>query len=312
MILLFLALGIDDGKPKAIPEKLLRLRTASHSMSITAPPNARRHLKGQFLCVRLPEFGKEYAHIKIQSGSENADAPDDVGYRLLDAMSKEKKLQVVTEGKLRYVHEDTRKQNANGGTMHAWVSTLGNELCVMTLVIEGETKPETKRKIVEEIAPKIVKSLRYERNLSHAGKNRRFSEGREDIIGVKDDDPGMAAAVAEAKATLVEFEDALKKPAGRDGFALKKKFEENDQVEWMWVCDLKAVAGGFEGALNSEPEVIKKVKLGDKIKLKRDDVADWMYLDNGAMVGGYSVRLLVDRMPPAKRKAMEKDLGIDN
>jgi uncharacterized protein YegJ (DUF2314 family) len=51
--------------------------------------------------------------------------------------------------------------------------------------------------------------------------------------------------------------------------------------------------------------VVKTVKTGDKIKVRKDTISDWMYVENNRLVGGYTVRILRNRLSLVQRKALD-------
>ena len=36
-----------------------------------------------------------------------------------------------------------------------------------------------------------------------------------------------------------------------------------------------------------------------------DDITDWMYIEDGRLIGGYTTRLLRERMSPEERKQLD-------
>jgi uncharacterized protein YegJ (DUF2314 family) len=79
-------------------------------------------------------------------------------------------------------------------------------------------------------------------------------------------------------------------------------------VEHFWVKITKFDGEQFEGTINNDPELVKTVKDGDRIKVEKEKVEDWMYVEKNKLVGGYTVRLLRDRLSPAERKALDDSL----
>jgi uncharacterized protein YegJ (DUF2314 family) len=65
----------------------------------------------------------------------------------------------------------------------------------------------------------------------------------------------------------------------------------------------------FHGRLNNRPVDVRAIKLGDAVTVAPDEISDWMYVDNGKLVGGYTIRVLVDKLPPNERKQVEQESG---
>jgi uncharacterized protein YegJ (DUF2314 family) len=77
----------------------------------------------------------------------------------------------------------------------------------------------------------------------------------------------------------------------------------------MWINSLRFDGKVFHGRLNNNPYEVKAVKLGDIVTVDPKDVSDWMYIDKGKLIGGYTIRVVTDKLSPAERKAFEKEGG---
>ena len=64
----------------------------------------------------------------------------------------------------------------------------------------------------------------------------------------------------------------------------------------------------FEGTISNDPTIVKTVKSGDVVKVEKNAVEDWMYVEKRKLVGGYTVRVLRDRLSAAERKALDDSL----
>lgn len=121
----------------------------------------------------------------------------------------------------------------------------------------------------------------------------------------------MVKAIQTARSTVDQFAAAVSAPkAGQESFACKKPFTEGDTVEHMWITDVSFDGARFRGTVNNEPVEVKNVKLGQKTEVPRNEVSDWMYLENGKLVGGYTLRVLRSRMSPGERKDFDENCGF--
>lgn len=131
-----------------------------------------------------------------------------------------------------------------------------------------------------------------------AGEPEEVASGN--LVDVPDDDPEMRAAEAEARANLDGFLAELASPGpGHTLHAVKASFRDGEIVEHMWVGrGLTWDGARFHGHLANEPVDIGNMREGQEVVVDRDEVEDWMYYDDdGAIVGGYTVRVLMDRQP---------------
>lgn len=122
------------------------------------------------------------------------------------------------------------------------------------------------------------------------------------VIGSSGDDPKMLAATAEARRTWPEFLQAFRnKPVNSESFSAKFPFDAPDQKEFMWVEVVSINGDTVVGRLGNDPVWVKDLKLGDEVKMKVSQLSDWMYLKDGEIIGGYTVKVLMD-----KQKQQEK------
>ncbi len=129
------------------------------------------------------------------------------------------------------------------------------------------------------------------------------------IYSVEGEDPEMNAAILEANETLDNFNKALY-DFNADSHALKVKFSNSEGVEHMWIGEIKYKDGNYSGILNNDPEYITEYKAGDKIDIDASKISDWMYLVNGKLYGGYTIRVLRDRMSEEERKQFDEESGM--
>lgn len=116
------------------------------------------------------------------------------------------------------------------------------------------------------------------------------------VTMVESDDPEMAAAEAKARETLDDFIAALQNPKpNQSDFGVKYAFSEGDTFEHMWITELTYANGEFSGVLGNDPALVKNIKNGDSVTIKRADVEDWLYFEGEDLIGGYTAKLLMSR-----------------
>ncbi|RZL36523.1 MAG: DUF2314 domain-containing protein [Pedobacter sp.] len=131
------------------------------------------------------------------------------------------------------------------------------------------------------------------------------------IYSVDEDDAEMNKAMKTAKQTLDSFNYALKNNTRIfTFFGLKKRFVENDDVEHIWIGNVKFENGKYFGVIDNLPEKIKDVKIGDTVEIGKSEISDWMYIKNSQLHGGYTIRLLRNRMSELERKKFDRESGM--
>jgi uncharacterized protein YegJ (DUF2314 family) len=135
-------------------------------------------------------------------------------------------------------------------------------------------------------------------------------EGEPDFVQAADEEL-MDAAIAEAKSTLGTFVSALQaQDVRKTSFNIKKGYAfGREGKEFIWISEVKLVGTDFEGRINNEPVNDIGVKLGQTVRVKRDEVADWMFMDGGRLQGGYTIVALV--YGSDEQKQYEKNMQID-
>src|SRR3954471_4319680 len=109
---------------------------------------------------------------------------------------------------------------------------------------------------------------------------------KDKVISVEDDDPTMTAAISEARETLPQFWQVFeKRERGETDFSLKVRITDKKGTEHFWASDIERRAGKTMGTINNDPNIVKSVKLGDRIQIPEADITDWLYMRDGKMVG---------------------------
>lgn len=131
------------------------------------------------------------------------------------------------------------------------------------------------------------------------------------IYNVGENDPEMNKVIEMAKQSLDSFDYAFNHYTRVfTFFGLKKRFQENENVEHIWIGNIKFENGIYIGIIDNLPEKITSVKLGDTVKIDKKDISDWMYIKNAELYGGYTIRLLRNRMSESERQKFDAESGM--
>jgi uncharacterized protein YegJ (DUF2314 family) len=129
------------------------------------------------------------------------------------------------------------------------------------------------------------------------------------VIHVADDDPGMNAAIAKARATVDAFITALQSPRpNQTEFSVKMAFTDRGKTEHMWLSPVTYDGTKFQGIVNNDPEMVKNVKIGQEVTVAPGEISDWMYVENEKLVGGETLRVLRNALSPAERAAFDESV----
>ena len=133
-----------------------------------------------------------------------------------------------------------------------------------------------------------------------------------DTYSVTADDTSMNSAISKAKNTINEFDRALQSDnSSYSDFAIKKRYKTSDGGgEHMWIAGIILVNGNYKGFVNNDAEKTAEVKYGDTVLVRKDEITDWMYLDNNVLRGGYTIREIRYQMSKEEKIKMDKELGF--
>jgi uncharacterized protein YegJ (DUF2314 family) len=121
-------------------------------------------------------------------------------------------------------------------------------------------------------------------------------------VSVSANDPEMNAAIDKARNTVQQFIDALKSPLpSQSDFFIKKPFTQGETVEHIWLMNVTFDGKDFHGKISNDPEEISGIKYGDDAVVGVNEISDWMYVQDGKLVGGYTFRVLFSRMTPEEK-----------
>ena len=122
------------------------------------------------------------------------------------------------------------------------------------------------------------------------------------------DDPRMLGAVQQAQATAGDFLARLHNPTpGQTSAAVKIRLEEAGLVEHVWLAEPRFEDGEFIGRLDNDLIEIRRWRAGETLRVPLDQMSDWLVIDSGKLVGGYSIRLLRSLMSPDGQRSFDRN-----
>lgn len=118
------------------------------------------------------------------------------------------------------------------------------------------------------------------------------------VTEVEFDDKEMNTAIDDARASVAGFIERLQNPKMTDeSFSVKKMISDGKEVEHLWLTDVSYSNGEFTGIINEDPQSVRNVEFGQKASVAETEIIDWMYLDDGMLVGNFTLRVLLKHMP---------------
>jgi uncharacterized protein YegJ (DUF2314 family) len=124
---------------------------------------------------------------------------------------------------------------------------------------------------------------------------------REVLVPVRQDDGELADAIRAAKRSVGEFFAAFENPTPtQSGFQMKVAFEDRGDVEHIWLMNLDLGNELATGVVSNEPR-LASLSYRQRIWFDRKRVIDWMYLEDGRMVGGFTTKVMMQGLARRRR-----------
>jgi uncharacterized protein YegJ (DUF2314 family) len=125
------------------------------------------------------------------------------------------------------------------------------------------------------------------------------------IVSFKADDARMQFAIDQAKASLRTFFDAFVSPKdNQKSFLLKVYFEVEGEGEHIWLADIDASVMPLTGTIANEPS-LPGMTFMNRAFFHPSQITDWMYVEDGYLVGGYTTQVIRAAMSPEERAEYE-------
>ncbi len=149
------------------------------------------------------------------------------------------------------------------------------------------------------------------------GKEKKSDEmvsrrdNQPDVYHVKSEEEEMNWAMEKARLTIDYFRNSVSSPSPlQQYFSVKVKIVDGDEVEHIWLTDVSFdETGNVFGDVGNKPLALKNVKEGQKIGAAFEDISDWMIIEEGTLVGGYTTRVLRNKMKKAERESFDRAMA---
>jgi uncharacterized protein YegJ (DUF2314 family) len=132
------------------------------------------------------------------------------------------------------------------------------------------------------------------------------ADDRSPIVDVRTTDPEMNTAIARARGTLPTFWASYEAPKPSEtGHSLKVRFSTRRGGEHIWMAEVKKQPDGtYTGLFANEPRDLPGKRAGDQVRFSEADISDWMFMRNGKIVGGETIKPTLKSLPKADADAL--------
>ena len=149
--------------------------------------------------------------------------------------------------------------------------------------------------------------------IAPAGGQSALEKARRDQVArVPRGDPEMEAAFRKAQSTLKEFLALVRTPRPSiTSYAVKIGIPDRDDVEYFWISRFIQKDGRLTGRINNTPRLVRNVREGESISFKESDVVDWLYREDGKMIGNYTACVLIRKESKEQAEAFKRQYGLN-
>jgi uncharacterized protein YegJ (DUF2314 family) len=126
-------------------------------------------------------------------------------------------------------------------------------------------------------------------------------------VAVPRGDPDILKATQSARETLTQFIERVRSPTlGQAYQAVEIKLDVGHRAEYIWV----EIDGVQDGRLLGKLPIAGNSSESDgsntQASISPDDVHDWMIVDEGRLVGGYTLRVMYAKMDAEQRRNFDE------
>jgi uncharacterized protein YegJ (DUF2314 family) len=129
------------------------------------------------------------------------------------------------------------------------------------------------------------------------------------VIEVEQSDKELERIADNAQRALPTFFRNLTRPeAGADNFYVKYPLTDDDgNIEQVWLGNVHLNGGIYFGRLANTTKRLESRK-GGSIIIDTDKITDWMYIQDGKIIGGRSIKYLLEKIPETQRSEGQKKI----
>lgn len=118
----------------------------------------------------------------------------------------------------------------------------------------------------------------------------------------------LEAATTHARHEVNSFITELSKPTGSN-YAVKVPIQDKGQTEYFWLTAVSFKNDEFTGTIESNPQIVGNVKLGQSWTVKKNEISDWTFQRAGQTHGNYTLRPLLKTKNASNHPAMPGMIG---
>jgi uncharacterized protein YegJ (DUF2314 family) len=129
-------------------------------------------------------------------------------------------------------------------------------------------------------------------------------------IAIDGENAEMNAAIEKARASIDGFwQKFAEHGPNEDVFLIKLKLTDGTNIEHFWCGNIEGNAQDATCAIDNDPQTVKNVTIGQRVPVEPEIISDWMYFRDGKIVGGRTIRVLLNYLPPEEANELRARLA---
>lgn len=131
-------------------------------------------------------------------------------------------------------------------------------------------------------------------------------------LHIAEDDERMSWAIEKAIATLHYFQNSLLEPEPvQQYFSVKVLIDDGIHREHLWLTSPSFDdEGNLYGIVGNKPVYVNSVEMDQKIGIDPCFISDWMIIEEGRLIGGYTIRAVREGKPAHERAEFDRQVGL--
>jgi uncharacterized protein YegJ (DUF2314 family) len=124
-------------------------------------------------------------------------------------------------------------------------------------------------------------------------------------------DRAYRRTIADAQDSLAEFRKLCRRASQLGAVAfVKRAVIQGEHRVFLWFSHAFPVGEDFDAEPFETPLEFIPLRPGHRVRVRANEVLDWMVNDHGELHGGFSLRYLRTRVSPEKFEWFDKRLGV--
>ena len=134
---------------------------------------------------------------------------------------------------------------------------------------------------------------------------RRKESMADRIVMAKAGNKELDVAIEKALSELPLFWNRFDHPkTGDDSFSVKVQIMDSYGCEYFFLDDIKRSGDTVSGVIDAQPQIVKCVKVNQRVEVPANKVVDWLFMANGKMKGNFTSRALINDIPKEDRELL--------